>query len=421
MREVQKRNPWAWIPTLYFAEGFPYIVVNVVSVIMYKRLDISNADIGLYTSWLYLPWVIKPLWSPVVEIRSTKRNWFLITQFLGAICFLLVGLALNFSTFFVTTLVFFWLAAFCSATHDIAADGYYMMALSEEKQSFFIGIRSTFYRLAVISGQGGIVVVAGLLETSTGNNQLSWSWALIVVGAVLGLLTLANYLLTPIIQEPKRVSEGWKGMKEVFVSFFQKDHVAVGIAFILCYRLGESQLVKMASPFLLDQPDAGGMGLTTTEVGTIYGTIGLVALSLGGILGGILISRQGLGRWIWPMALALNFPNLLYVLLAWSGTTSVGWVTATVIIEQFGYGFGFASFLMFTIYIAEGVSKTSHYALATGFMALGMMLPGMISGFVQESLGYQGFFIWVVIAGLPGILLIRLLKFPATYGMKTKA
>ena len=419
MSEAQKRNPWAWIPTLYFAEGFPYIIVNVVSVIMYKRLDISNAEIGLYTSWLYLPWVIKPFWSPIVELRSTKRNWFLVMQLLGAVSFLLAGFTLNLSSFFMTTLIFFWLAAFWSATHDIAADGFYMIALNEEKQAFFIGIRSTFYRLAVISGQGGIVVLAGLMETSTGDNFRSWSWALLAVGAILGLLTLANFFFTPRIQEPAGTFKGWKGFLDVIGSFFTKEHVGVGLAFILCYRLGESQLVKMASPFLLDTAEAGGIGLSTTQVGTIYGTIGLVALSIGGILGGVAISKDGIGKWIWPMAISLNLPNLFYALLAYSGTTSVEWVTATVIVEQFGYGFGFSSFLMFTIYIAEGSSKTAHYAIATGFMALGMMLPGMISGFIQEYLGYAGFFVWVVVAGLPGILLIRFLKIPSTYGKKS--
>ena len=419
MSEAQKRNPWAWIPTLYFAEGFPYIIVNVVSVIMYKRLDISNAEIGLYTSWLYLPWVIKPFWSPIVELRSTKRNWFLVMQLLGAVSFLLAGFALNLSSFFMTTLIFFWLAAFWSATHDIAADGFYMIALNEEKQAFFIGIRSTFYRLAVISGQGGIVVLAGLMEASTGDNFRSWSWALLAVGAILGLLTLANFFFTPRIQEPAGTFKGWKGFLDVIGSFFTKEHVGVGLAFILCYRLGESQLVKMASPFLLDTAEAGGIGLSTTQVGTIYGTIGLVALSIGGILGGVAISKDGIGKWIWPMAISLNLPNLFYALLAYSGTTSVEWVTATVIVEQFGYGFGFSSFLMFTIYIAEGSSKTAHYAIATGFMALGMMLPGMISGFIQEYLGYAGFFVWVVVAGLPGILLIRFLKIPSTYGKKS--
>lgn len=419
MSEAQKRNPWAWIPTLYFAEGFPYIIVNVVSVIMYKRLDISNAEIGLYTSWLYLPWVIKPFWSPIVELRSTKRNWFLVMQLLGAVSFLLAGFTLNLSSFFMTTLIFFWLAAFWSATHDIAADGFYMIALNEEKQAFFIGIRSTFYRLAVISGQGGIVVLAGLMETSTGDNFRSWSWALLAVGAILGLLTLANFFFTPLIREPAGTFKGWKGFLDVIGSFFTKEHVGVGLAFILCYRLGESQLVKMASPFLLDTAEAGGIGLSTTQVGTIYGTIGLVALSIGGILGGVAISKDGIGKWIWPMAISLNLPNLFYALLAYSGTTSVEWVTATVIVEQFGYGFGFSSFLMFTIYIAEGSSKTAHYAIATGFMALGMMLPGMISGFIQEYLGYAGFFVWVVVAGLPGILLIRFLKIPSTYGKKS--
>ncbi|MBV6647827.1 MAG: MFS transporter [Cyclobacteriaceae bacterium] len=418
MTEKNKKNPWLWVPPLYFTEGLPYIIINTVSVIMYKRLDISNADIGLYTSWLYLPWVVKPLWSPIVELKSSKRNWFLTMQLLGAISFLMVGVSLNFSAFFLTSLLFFWMGAIWSATHDIAADGFYMMALGEKQQSFFIGIRSTFYRIAVIAGQGGIVILAGLLETSTGNNAQSWSWAMIIVGLILALLMLANMILTPKIRETKAASTGWSGFVEVFISFFKKKNIVIGLAYILLYRLGESQLVKMASPFLLDKPEDGGVGLSTTEVGTVYGTIGLIALSVGGILGGYLISKDGLGKWIWKMAFALNIPNVFYALLAFLGVQSVEWVTMVVVIEQFGYGFGFTAFLMYTIYLAEGVSKTSHYAIATGFMALGMMLPGMISGFVQEYLGYAGFFTWVAIAGIPGLFLIQYLKFPYEYGKK---
>ena len=414
-----KNNPWWWVSSLYYTEGIPYVIVITVSVIMYKKLGVSNADIGLYTSLLYLPWVIKPLWSPIVDLKGTKRKWFLGMQLLVALAFLLVGFTVGTSAFFLITLACFWMAAFASATNDIASDGYYMIALSEKKQSFFLGVRSTFYRLAMITGQGLIVVIAGLLEEHFGNNTQAWSYTMIITGVLMVVLTLINLLTTPVIEAPKeQTKEKSLNFVGVFRSFFEKKQIGIALAFVLLYRLGESQLVKMASPFLLDDRTTGGLALSTTEVGTIYGTLGIIALSLGGILGGIVISRDGLGKWMMPMILALNIPNLFYVLLSVFTPDSVIYAAAVVVIEQFGYGFGFAAYLMYLIYIAEGISKTSHYAIATGFMALGMMLPGMISGYIQEYLGYTGFFIWVVAAALPGILLVRYLKYPKDYGKK---
>ncbi|WP_074407987.1 MULTISPECIES: MFS transporter [Aquimarina] len=415
------KNAWAWVPSLYFTEGLPYVIIITFSVIMYKKLGISNADIGLYTSWLYLPWVIKPLWSPFVDIKSTKRNWFLGMQLLIAIAFLGVGLTIPTNNFFILSLSCFWIAAFASATNDIASDGFYLISLSQKKQSFFLGVRSTFYRLAMVTGQGLIVVLAGFLEEHYGNNQKAWSYTMIITAVFMIVLTVINLFATPKVENETRVSKE-KPIRffDVFKTFFQKKQIGIVLAFILLYRLGESQLVKMASPFLLDQKEAGGLALSTTEVGTIYGTFGIIALTIGGILGGIAISVYGLKKWMLPMILALNLPNILYILLSFWESSSVVSVTLVVIIEQFGYGFGFAAYLMFLIYVAEGVSKTSHYAIATGFMALGMMLPGMISGFIQEVLGYTGFFIWVAIAAIPGIILTRYIQYPATYGKKDK-
>lgn len=422
MTESNKdKNAWAWVPSLYFTEGLPYVIIITFSVIMYKKLGISNADIGLYTSWLYLPWVIKPLWSPFVDIKSTKRNWFLGMQLGIAIAFLGVGLTIPTNNFFVLSLSFFWIAAFASATNDIASDGYYLVSLSEKKQSFFLGVRSTFYRLAMITGQGLIVILAGLLEEHYGSNQKAWSYTMVIIAVFMIILTLLNLFTTPKVENQiKTVEEKALGFFDVFKTFFQKKQIGIALAFILLYRLGESQLLKMASPFLLDQTETGGLALSTTEVGVIYGTFGIIALVIGGILGGIAISVYGLKKWMLPMALAMNLPNLLYVLLSFWKPSSTFFVTVTVIIEQFGYGFGFAAYLMFLIYIAEGMSKTSHYAIATGFMALGVMLPGMLSGFIQEDLGYTGFFIWVAIAAIPGIILTRYIQYPATYGKKDK-
>ncbi len=418
-----KKNKWAWawVPTLYFAQGLPYALVVTVSVIMYKKLGISNADIGLYTSFLYIPWVIKPLWSPFVDLKSTKRNWFLGMQLLATIALLAIGLTLPTNIFFVTSLACFWMVAFASATNDIATDGYYMIGLTEEKQSFFVGMRSVFYKLANVTGQGLLVVLAGFLENHYGDNTKAWSYTMICAAFLMLLLTISNFFVTPKFESSEAiVLEKPKGFLEVFTSFFNKPGMGMALAFILFFRLGESQLVKMASPFLLDPTSVGGLGYTTSEVGTIYGTIGVIFLTIGGILGGVLISRQGLKKWMLPMLISLNAPNALYALLAITKTTSVYAVTGTVIVEQFGYGFGIAGFMVYLIYVAEGNSKTSHYALATGFMALGMMLPGLISGFVQEWLGYDGFFVWVVIAALPAFVLLRYIKYPADFG-KAKA
>lgn len=418
-----KKNKWAWawVPTLYFAQGLPYALVVTVSVIMYKKLGISNADIGLYTSFLYIPWVIKPLWSPFVDLKSTKRNWFLGMQFLASLALLAIGLTLPTNIFFITSLACFWMVAFASATNDIATDGYYMIGLTEDKQSFFVGMRSVFYKLANVTGQGLLVVLAGFLENYYGDNTKAWSYTMICAALLMLLLTLSNFFVTPKFESSEAITlEKPKGFWEVFASFFNKPGMGVALAFILFFRLGESQLVKMASPFLLDPTSAGGLGYTTSEVGTIYGTIGVIFLTIGGILGGILISRQGLKKWMLPMLIALNAPNALYALLAITETTNVYAVTGTVVVEQFGYGFGIAGFMVYLIYLAEGNSKTSHYALATGFMALGMMLPGLISGFMQEWLGYDGFFIWVVIAALPAFVLLRYINYPADFG-KAKA
>ncbi|SKB47401.1 MFS transporter [Maribacter arcticus] len=418
---IQKdKGAWAWVPVLYFTQGLPYVLVVTVSVIMYKKLGVSNEDIGLYTSILYLPWVLKPLWSPFVDLKSTKRKWFLAMQLLIAVALLGVGLTLPTNMFFISSLACFWMAAFASATNDIASDGYYMLGLTEKKQSFFVGMRSTFYRLAMVTGEGLIVVLAGFLENKYGDNTKAWSITMSAAAFLMLIMTVANFFVTPKYESAnEELKEKPKGFLEVFSSFFKKPGIGIALAFILTYRLGESQLVKMASPFLLDTPDKGGLGYSTEQLGTIFGTAGVVFLSIGGILGGILISRDGLKKWMLPMVLSLNLPNILYAVLAVTNTTNVFAVTATVIFEKFGYGFGFAAFLMYLIYIADGKSKTSHYAIATGFMALGMMLPGMVSGYIQQWLGYDGFFVWVVIAALPALFLLKYISYPADFGKKT--
>ncbi|MDR7131702.1 PAT family beta-lactamase induction signal transducer AmpG [Algoriphagus sp. 4150] len=420
MGNSSNRNPWIWIPSLYLTEGIPYIVIITVSVIMYKKLGVSNSDIGLYTSLLYLPWVIKPIWSPVVDLFGTKRKWFLTMQLILSLVFLGVGLTTAGSSFFFMTLAFFWMGAFASATNDIASDGMYLIALKPEQQSFFVGLRGTFYRIGMITGQGLIVMIAGYLETTLGDNSKAWSYTMIAVALLMLILTAVNYLSTPNVEEEatdRTAREASFG--KVFINFFTKKNIGISLAFVLLYRLGESQLVKMASPFLLEGRQTGGLGLSTSQVGFLYGTIGVIALLLGGILGGIAISRHGLGKWMIPMALSLNLPNLLYIGLAHFQPENLFFAGTVVVVEQFGYGFGFAAYMIFLIYLAEGLFKTSHYALATGFMAMGMMLPGMLSGYIQEWLGYTGFFIWVGVAMIPALAIAASVRYPREFGKKT--
>lgn len=417
----EEKNPWYWIPILNFASGFPYAIIISVSVIMYKNLGISNEDIGIYTSLLYLPWVIKPLWSPFIDLHSTKRKWFLSMQLLISIAFLIVGFTIPMNHFFFLSLAIFWVAAFASASNDVATDGFYLLSLSKDQQSFFLGIRSTFYRLSMLTGNGLIVIIGGYLETEFGDKTKAWSYTMIIVGLLMATITVYNLLTTPVSENEtsEDVVEQQKDFVTVFTSFFKKKQIGIVLAFILLFRLGESQLMKMLTPFLIDPKDAGGMGLTTEDVGIIYGTFGVIALLVGGTLGGIAISKHGLGKWMLPMILIMHLPIVGFILLSHFHPENTIYIYLVVIVEQFGYGFGFAAFLMFLIFVAEGESKTSHYSLATGFMALGMMLPGMISGYIQEYLGYGNFFIWVLLATLPGVVISRFLVFPADFGKKS--
>lgn len=419
------RNPWAWIPTLYFAEGLPYVAVMVVSVVMYKRFGLSNTEIALYTSWLYLPWVIKPFWSPFVDILKTKRWWIVSMQLLIGAGFAGIAFTLPAPFYLQASLAFFWLMAFSSATHDIAADGFYMLALDDSQQSFFVGIRSTFYRLASIAGQGLLVILAGFLEKSTGNIPYAWSITFfILAGLFLAFFIYHRFILPyPASDTGKAAHTPKEVMAEfgnTFKSFFTKKGIGLAIAFMLLYRLAEAMLVKLTYPFLLDGREAGGLGLDTQEAGIVYGTVGVIALTLGGIVGGIVASRQGLKYWIWPMALAITLPNIVYLLLAIYQPENFIWINIGVAIEQFGYGFGFTAYMLYLIYFSQGEHKTAHYSICTGFMALGMMLPGMAAGWIQEQLGYVNFFIFIVIAITPTLILIPFLPIDSEFGKAKK-
>ena len=620
--QSKNRSPWLWVPSLYFAEGIPYVVVMSVSVIMYKRLGISNADIALYTSWLYLPWVIKPLWSPIVDIFKTKRFWIVFMQLIVGAGLGGVALTIPLPDFFKYTLAFFWLMAFSSATHDIAADGFYMLGLAEHQQTWFVGVRSTFYRFATITGQGLLIILAGYIESTSGlptvdltvnsttttpetafvppeslaispgagdlkilsyptgleisvrprrkseidsilvrarawntangfyamektpateepswwqrvvgawwrrvvvnnlksflqrhfgpeekavkqtdfvgnvgtllfhlsrqpetgksivvnfgresgdkslvlvegarfafnennwnkpvmaviqldsklksasaaffqakagNIPLAWSITFFVLAGMFILFVVYHRIMLPHpAADVTAINHSRSAMGEFFMtfaSFFRKKHIVVILAFILMYRFAESQLLKLASPFLLDPREVGGLGLTTGQVGFVYGTIGIIALTLGGLLGGFLAARNGLKFWLWWMVLAINIPDIVYVYLAYVQPDNYVIINLCVAIEQLGYGFGFTAFMLYLIYVSEGEHKTAHFAICTGLMAMGMMLPGMFSGWLQEVIGYQHFFVWVMLATIPPLIITKFIPLDPEFGKKTE-
>lgn len=425
-------SPGFWVPTLYFSQGIPYVMVMTFSVVMYKRLGISNTDIALYTSWLYLPWVLKPLWSPLVDITRTKRFWVVSMQFLVTAGLALAALAIRGPAFFRGSLALLWMMAFASATHDIAADGFYMLSLTQHQQAWWVGLRSTFYRTAMIVGSGLLVMLAGWLEdryaapgtkAAVGSATVFRAWSitlLVAAGLFLGFSGWhARVLPRPASDGPVRSGRSWA--EEFFTTlgaFFRKPGIGMTLAFILLYRFDEAQLSKVISPFLLDSRAAGGLGLTTEEVGLAYGTVGVLALTCGGLLGGFTAARFGLKRMLPIMVAGMYLPKLAFVFLSWTQPASFPVACAAVALEQFGYGFGFTAFMLYLLYFADGPHRTAHYALCTGFMALGMMVPGLWSGWLADHIGYRHFFLWVLVSALPGLTVSLLLKVDPHFGKK---
>ena len=417
-------SAWSWIPSLYFAQGIPYVAVMVISLVMYKRMGMSNTDVALYTSWLNLPWVIKPLWSPFVDLLRTKRWWITSMQLLiGAG---LAGIAFCIPTdhFFQSTLALFWLVAFSSATHDIAADGFYMIGLDTHQQALFVGIRSTFYRIATIAGQGLLIMLAGYLESKTGNISYAWMLTFFVMSGLFLAVWVYHCFILPRPEKdmPSTVSANHlaKEFLQTFTSFFQKKQIGIALLFMLLYRLPEAQLAKMSIPFLIDPISEGGLGLTTEEVGFSQGTIGIIGLTLGGIWGGMAVARNGLTKWLWPMVWSISLPDIVYVYLSYAQPDNLFIINSCIFIEQLGYGFGFTAYMLYLIYFSQGKQQTAHYAICTAFMALGMMLPGMAAGWLQEILGYQHFFIWIMLCCLATFIVSFFLRIDPAFGKKAQ-
>ena len=420
---MNKKTPWAWVPTLYFAEGVPYVAVMTISLILYKRLGLSNTDITLYTSWLYLPWVIKPLWSPFVDMLRTKRWWIVTMQVLIGASLAGVAFTIPADFWLQGSLAFFWLMAFSSATHDIAADGFYMLGLDQHEQAYFVGIRSTFYRIATIFSSGLLVGLAGALQVLTRSIRYSWSLVFYLMAGLFVAFWLYHNWMLPRPSEDadrgrKTASDIFREFRDTVVTFFQKPQVWVGICFMLFYRMPEGLLAKVSALFLVDKVSNGGLGLSDGEFGLVQGTVGVIGLTLGGILGGICASRDGLKRWLWPMVMAITLPDLVYVYLSYIQPSSLINISICIFIEQFGYGFGFSAYMLYLIYYSQGEHKTAHYALCTAFMALSMMIPGLFAGALQESVGYPSFFLIVVGACAMTYIVTALLKIDPEFGKK---
>lgn len=413
---MEKRiSPWFWIPTLYFAQGIPYFIVNNISVMMFTKMGVPNGDMAMFTSLLYLPWMIKPFWSPFVDIFKTKRWWTVVMQILMTIAFTFTIFSIPTPTaemlatqttpisMFYVTLILFVVTAFASATHDIAADGFYMLALKQNEQAAFVGIRSTFYRLSSIFGQGVLVALAGLIETNTGNIPMSWRITMIVTAAIFAICSLYHTFMLPrpttdissLKDEKPTVGAIFMEFGRTFATYFKKSGVWLAIVFMLLYRLPEAFLIKMCMPFLVASKEMGGLGLSTAEVGVVYGTIGVLFLTIGGILGGLFASKLGLKKSLWTMAGCMTLPCLTFVYLAICQPENLVLTSIAIAIEQFGYGFGFTAYMLYMMYFSEGELKTSHYSICTAFMAMSMLIPGMFAGYIQEALGYVDFF-WMV-------------------------
>ncbi len=400
-----KRSPWAWVPTLYLVEGLPYAIVNTIALAVFKDMGVDNGTLGPLTTLISLPWLIKPLWSPFMDIFRSKRWWILLTQFTMVAVLAVIAFCLPFCTMTVL-LALFVLVAFASATHDISADGYYMLALDRQRQSTFVGIRNTFYRGGLVLGQGLLVMLGGVLQRRSGDVPRSWGTVLLISAALLAVISVYHFFRLPKADEDldrrdSRTSRQiWAEFGESFRSFFSKTGVWWAIAFMLLFRLPEALSLNLLYPFFKDGAEVGGLGAGTEMYGLVYGTFGVVALLLGGIFGGLYASRAGLRRAMWPMALSLALPCAVYLLMAIFKPASVWTIGSLIVLDQFGYGFGFTAYTLFMMQFVDGPLKTSHYAICTAFMWLSMKLPALVAGYLQQWLGYTGFFTLVMVSCL---------------------
>lgn len=435
MNIIKRNNPVSWVPSLYFAEALPYVAVMTLSTIMYTNMGMTNTEVALYTSWLYLPWVIKPLWSPLVDSLKTKRWWILMMQMLVGTSLAGVALTMQTEMWLKMSMAFFWLMAFSSATHDIAADGFYILGLTDKEQAFYVGVRSTFYRIGTIFCQGGLVMLAGIMQRE---HPVAVAWGLAMGGLAAIMIVLAAWHgrnLPKVAKDVESTTEEgildimgripWIGKLrdnallapitpfiETLASFFYRKGVGTAIVFMLLFRFPEAQLAKMAQPFMLRGIEEGGLAMSTEMVGFTYGTLGVLGLLGGGILGGFLVSMSGLKRWWWPMIMAISLPDAVYIYLATVQPDSIWIIGSCVLIEQLGYGFGFTAYMLFLVYFSKGERSTSVFSICTALQAMGMMLPGMIAGYLADLWGFTGFFWWVMLCCLVTVAVSAIVKIP---------
>ncbi len=413
---MKKLSPWFYIPSLYFLEGLPYVLINVVSGALYTKMNVPNDVFVYWTGFLYLPWALKMFWSPLVDGYGTKRRWLLWGQFLAAVLFAFTAVCLSINHFFVASLLGFAVGAFVSATCDIATDGYYMLALSPKEQGYFVGIRTIFYRLAMIFGSGTLLMLIGLWEKQTGNITLAWQMGFGLIAVLFLLLGLYHGWVLPLPDSDKPALTACAGKTafiESFKTYFSQKNIAYILLFILFYRLGDALLEKIITPFLIGSADSGALGLSTGQLGLIKGTLGLGAIIVGNLAGGWLLGKYGFKKCIWPFAIILILPNLFYAYMAWA-KPSTAVVAALITLEHLGNGLAMMAFSIFIMYVSQGPYKTSHYAISTGIMALGMMVPSMLSGKIQVALGYEAFFILAAFLSL-----ITLAIVPLTFKIKS--
>lgn len=419
----KKSNAWLWIPTLYFASGLPYHAITSISDIMYKDMGISNSQIALYTSLLLIPWTIKPLWSPIVEMISTRRKWTLAAQLLLAICFAAIAIVIPSKHFLLLTLTAFFVGAFVSSTHDIALDGFYMLSLTQEKQSFFSGIRNTFYRIATVFSSGILVMLANKFGHAMGSDKLAWSATFAITGIIMLALWFYHTKAVPapesdISRKTTSLRSAFDNYGDIIKSYFQKPGIWQAILFLLLFRFPEAQLGKIGKLFLMDNVADGGLALDKGEIGFVYGVLGVIGLIIGGIAGGICISRKGLRYWLWPMVVAISLPDAVYIYMSSVLPGNMTIISSCIFIEQLGYGFGFTAYTLYMIYFAQGKYPTAHFAISTAFMSLGMMLPGMFAGKLQEWMGYENFFVWVTACTLITFIVSAMIKIDPGFGKR---
>ncbi len=415
------KTAWKWIPTTFFMEGLPFTMIVVVSTIMYKNFGLSNSEITFYTGWLYIPWVIKPVWAWFVDVYRTKRWWIYGMQMCLAITFVAITFSLQTPYYFKLSIILFWLCALFSSSHDIAADGFYLISLSSGQQSLFVGMQSLFYQVAKFFGSGLLVLISGFLLSKTNNNaKLSWSIIMLIVALLIFAISVYHQKTLPRDEKTseKTISQGFNEIKHVFSEFFKLKGLWVTLIFVMTFRLGDNQVNKIVPLFLLDDRTHGGLGFDNTYVGFANMFV-LAAMITAGVLGGVTISKFGLKKCMWYMLAFVNLPHAVYIYLAYARPESQIVVLCLQVMEHFSTTFSLTAYTMITFHLVkDSAYKTAHYAFISGIMVAGVMLPSMFSGAIQQALGYQHFFIYVMFTMIPSMLIMPFIKITDAYGKR---